>query len=62
MSLKLLKKNQNKVINQISHWKAIALTGENNQKYIQIQIATQGFTYFLKSRRLFSQKNPIVIY
>lgn len=49
MPLKLLQAEQNAMINQISNGKAIALTGENNQKHTQIQIAMQGYTHFFTS-------------
>lgn len=49
MPLKLLQAEQNAMINQIPNGKAIALTGENNQKHTQIQIATQGYTHLFTS-------------
>lgn len=41
MSLKFLQAEQNSLINWIASKKAITLTGENNQKAVQLSIARQ---------------------
>lgn len=49
MPLKLLQEEQNAMINQISNGRAIALTGENNQKATQQFIATKNYTHVFTS-------------
>ena len=49
MPLKLLQAEQNAMINLIPNGKAIALTGENNQKDVQHAIATEGYTHVFTS-------------
>lgn len=49
MPLKLLQAEQNSMINCIPNGKAIALTGENNQKAVQQAIATEGYTHVFTS-------------
>ena len=45
MPLKLLQAEQNLMINRVSSGKAIALTGENNQKTVQQSIRSQDYTH-----------------
>lgn len=47
--LKLLQAKQNTMINQIAQGKAIALTGENNQKDVQKSITSQNYTHVFTS-------------
>lgn len=49
MPLKLLQAKQNTMINQIAQGKAIALTGENNQKDVQKSITSQNYTHVFTS-------------
>lgn len=49
MPLKLFQAEQNNMINHIPTGKAIALTGENNQKPTQVDIATQPYTHIFTS-------------
>ena len=49
MSLKLLQAEQNSMINQIASGKAIALTGDNNQKAVQQSVATGDYTHVFTS-------------
>lgn len=49
MPLKLLQAEQNSMINQIASGKAIALTGENNNKAVQQAIARQNYTHVFTS-------------
>lgn len=52
MPLKLLQAEQNNMINRIATGKAIALTGENNQKVVQKSIASQNYTHVFTRDRL----------
>ena len=49
MPLKLLQAEQNSLINRIASGKAIALTGENNQKAVQQSITRQNYTHVFTS-------------
>ena len=49
MPLKLLQAEQNSMINRIASGKAIALTGENNNKAVQQAIARQNYTHVFTS-------------
>lgn len=49
MPLKLLQAEQNTMINRIPNGKAIALTGENNQKAVQKSIACENYTHVFTS-------------
>lgn len=50
--LKLLQAEQNSMINCISSGKAIALTGENNQKAVQQSIGSQDYTHVFPSPKI----------
>lgn len=56
ISLKLLQVEQNVIINQVSNGKAIALTGENNQKQTQLEIAIGGYSHVLPAGNCFIKK------
>lgn len=49
MSLQLFQAEQDSMINRISSGKAIALTGENNQKAVQQSIGSLDYTHVFTS-------------